>query len=223
VVVDPVTVHPDQKLAAALELMRRFNISGLPVVDESGRAVGILTNRDIRFEKNLDQRVRDVMTTKLITAAEGMTLEQSKVLLHKNRIEKLIIIDPAGKLRGLVTIKDIERAQQHPQAAKDDLGRLRVGAAVGVGADREARVEALIAAGVDGIVLATAHGHSKGVIDAVAATRRAFPKLQMVAGNVATAEATVALIKAGVDAVKVGIGPARSAPRAWSPAWACRR
>jgi IMP dehydrogenase len=207
VVVDPVTVHPDQKLATALEIMRRHSISGLPVVDESGRAVGIVTNRDVRFEKNLEQRVRDIMTTKLVTAPEGIALEQSKELLHKNRIEKLIIVDGAGRLRGLVTIKDIEKAQQHPQAAKDELGRLRVGAAVGVGADREARIEALMGAGCDVVVIDTAHGHSKGVIDAVAAVRRAFPKLQLVAGNVATAEATLALIKAGVDAVKVGIGP----------------
>jgi IMP dehydrogenase len=207
VVVDPVTVHPDQRLETALELMRRYNISGLPVVDESGRAVGILTNRDVRFEKNLDQKVRDVMTTKLVTAPEGIALEQSKELLHRNRIEKLIIVDGAGRLKGLVTIKDIEKAQQHPQAAKDDKGRLRVGAAVGVGADRDARIEALVNAGVDVIVVDTAHGHSRGVIDAVAATRRAFPRVQLVAGNVATAEGTLALIKAGVDAVKVGIGP----------------
>jgi IMP dehydrogenase len=207
VVVDPVTVHPEQKLAVAVEIMRRHRISGLPVVTEEGHVVGILTNRDIRFEKNLEQRVKDVMTTKLVTAPEGTTLEGSKELLHKHRIEKLVIVDGAGKLKGLVTIKDIEQAQQHPAAAKDDMGRLRVGAAVGVGADREGRVEALLSAGADVIVIDTAHGHSKGVIDAVAATRRSFPKAQLVAGNVATGEATLALIKAGVDAVKVGIGP----------------
>jgi IMP dehydrogenase len=207
VVVDPVTVHPDMKLAQALELMRRYNISGLPVMDEGGRALGILTNRDIRFERNLEQKVRDVMTTKLITAPEGISLEHSKELLHKNRIEKLIVVDGAGRLKGLITIKDIEKAQAHPHAAKDDLGRLRVGAAIGVGADREARIEALMAVGVDVICIDTAHGHSRGVIEGVAATRRAFPKLQLIAGNVATPEATLALIKAGVDAVKVGIGP----------------
>ena len=207
IVVDPVTIHPDEKLAAALGLMRRHNISGLPVVGEDGRPVGILTNRDVRFERNLDQQVRDVMTTRLITAPEKITLEQSKELLHANRIEKLIVVDAAGKLRGLITIKDIEKAQQHPAAAKDELGRLRVGAAVGVGPDREARIEALLAAGCDVIAIDTAHGHSRAVQDAVAATRRAFPKVQLVAGNVATAEATTALIKAGVDAVKVGIGP----------------
>ena len=207
IVVDPVIISPDQQLSAALELMRRHRISGLPVVADDGRPVGILTNRDLRFERNLTQRVRDVMTTRLVTTHEGTSLEESKELLHKNRIEKLIVIDGAGKLRGLITIKDIEQAQAHPNAAKDDHGRLRVGAAIGVGPDREARIEGLLAAGADVIVIDTAHGHSRGVVDAVAATRRAFPKAQLVAGNVATAEGTVALIKAGADAVKVGIGP----------------
>jgi IMP dehydrogenase len=207
IVVDPVTIAPEQNLATALELMRHHQISGLPVIDAEGRPVGILTNRDVRFEKNLGQRVRDVMTTRLITASEAITLEASKELLHKNRIEKLVVVDGAGKLKGLITIKDIEKAQQHPSAAKDDLGRLRVGAAVGVGDDREARIEALLNAGCDVIVIDTAHGHSRGVVDAVAATRRAFPKAQLVAGNIATADATTALIKAGVDAIKVGIGP----------------
>ncbi len=206
-VVDPITIHPEQKLGTAVELMRRHRISGLPVVDADKRCVGILTNRDIRFEKNLEQRVSDMMTTKLVTAPEGITLEDSKSLLHKHRIEKLIVVGPGGKLRGLITIKDIEQAQTHPLSVMDELGRLRCGAAVGVGADREARVEALLAAGVDVIVIDTAHGHARGVIDAVAATRKAFPKAQLVAGNVATAEATAALIKAGVDAVKVGVGP----------------
>ncbi len=207
IVIDPVTIHPEQLLADALELMRRHRISGLPVVGEGGVAVGILTNRDIRFELNLGQRVRDVMTTKLVTAPEGITLEQSKELLHKHRIEKLVVVDGAGRLRGLVTIKDIEQAQAHPFAAKDDLGRLRVGAAVGVGPDRAARIAALLQAGADVIVIDTAHGHSRGVLDAVAATRRDFPKAQIIAGNVATAEGTTALIEAGADAVKVGIGP----------------
>jgi IMP dehydrogenase len=207
IVVDPVTVHPEQKLHAALEVMRRHNISGLPVVDDRGFPVGIVTNRDVRFERNLDQQVRDVMTTKLITAPEGIMLEESKELLHQNRIEKLIVVDGAGRLKGLITIKDIEKAQRHPHAAKDELGRLRVAAAVGVGDDREARIEALLGAGCDLIVIDTAHGHSTRVLDAVAATRRAFPKVQLVAGNVATAEGTVALIKAGADVVKVGIGP----------------
>jgi IMP dehydrogenase len=207
VVIDPVTIDPDQKLFAALELMRRHDISGLPVVGRDGRPVGILTNRDVRFERNLDQLVRNVMTTNLITAHEGMSLEGSKELLHKNRIEKLLVVDAAGKLRGLITIKDIEKAQQHPYAAKDELGRLRVGAAVGTGADTMARVAALFHAGADVICIDTAHGHSKAVIEAVAEIRKAFPKAQLIAGNVATAEGALALAKAGADAVKVGMGP----------------
>src|SRR5262245_47850134 len=173
VVVDPVTVDPDQLLANALALMRRHGISGLPVVKE-GRPVGILTNRDVRFERNLEQRVADVMTTQLVTAPEGITLEASKELLHENRIEKLIVIDAGGRMRGLVTIKDIEKAEQHPAGIKDELGRLRVGAAVGVGLDREERIQALLHAGCDVICIDTAHGHSKNVLDAVAATRRNF-------------------------------------------------
>ena len=207
VVIDPVTIDPDQKLFAALELMRRHNISGLPVVGRDGKPVGILTNRDVRFERNLDQSVRDVMTTNLITAHEGMSLEGSKELLHKNRIEKLLVIDNAGKLRGLITIKDIEKAQQHPNAAKDEMGRLRVGAAVSTSADMMARVAALIHAGTDAICVDTAHGHSRAVVEAVAEIRRTFPKAQIVAGNVATAEGALALAKAGADAVKVGMGP----------------
>jgi len=207
IVVDPRTIGPDRRLDEALELMRRHRISGLPVVDEEGRPVGILTNRDLRFERNLTQRVGDVMTRELITCDESVTLEQSTDLLHKNRIEKLLVVDVEGRLRGLITIKDIEQAERHPFAAKDDFGRLRVGAAVGVGADREERCEALIAAGCDVLCLDTAHGHSLGVIEAVAATRKTFPNVQLIAGNVATAEATIALIEAGVDAVKVGVGP----------------
>lgn len=207
VVIDPVTIDPDQKLFAALELMRRHDISGLPVVGRDGKPVGILTNRDVRFERNLDQAVRDVMTTNLITAHEGMSLEGSKELLHKNRIEKLLVVGSDGKLRGLITIKDIEKAQQHPFAAKDELGRLRVGAAVGTGADTMARVAALIHAGADIICVDTAHGHSKSVIETVAEVRRTFPKAQLIAGNVATADGALALAKAGADAVKVGMGP----------------
>ncbi len=207
VVIDPVTIDPDQKLFAALELMRRHEISGLPVVGRDGKPVGILTNRDVRFERNLDQPVRDVMTTNLITAPEGMSLEGSKELLHKNRIEKLLVIDSAGKLHGLITIKDIEKAQQHPYAAKDDLGRLRVGAAVGPSADMQARVAGLLHAGCDVICIDTAHGHSRSVLDAVADVRKTFPKAQIIAGNVATAEGALALAKAGADAVKVGMGP----------------
>jgi IMP dehydrogenase len=207
VVIDPVTIDPDQKLFAALELMRRHEISGLPVVGRDGKPVGILTNRDVRFERNLDQPVRAVMTTNLITAYEGMSLEASKELLHKNRIEKLLVVDGAGKLRGLITIKDIEKAQQHPYAAKDEFGRLRVGAAVGTGADMMARVAALLHAGADVICVDTAHGHSKAVIEAVAEIRKTFPKAQLIAGNVATAEGALAMAKAGANAVKVGMGP----------------
>ncbi len=207
IVVDPVTVGPDQKLSEALELMRRYEISGLPVIAHDGRPVGILTNRDVRFERNLDQPVRSMMTTTLITTPEGTGLEASKELLHKNRIEKLLVVDPTGKLKGLITIKDIEKAQQHPAAVKDELGRLRVGAAVGVGSDRAERTAALLAAGCDVICVDTAHGHSKPVVDALADLRKTFPKAQIVAGTVATAEGALALAKAGANAVKVGIGP----------------
>ncbi len=207
IVVDPVTIAPDRRLEEALHLMRSNRISGLPVVDGDGRPVGILTNRDVRFERNLDQKVGDVMTRQLITVREAVTVEESKELLHENRIEKLLVVDAEGRLKGLVTIKDIEQAEQHPLAAKDELGRLRCGAAVGVGPDREARVDALLAAGCDVICIDTAHGHSRGVLEAVADTRKNFPSMQIIAGNVATPEATLALIDAGVNAVKVGVGP----------------
>lgn len=207
IVVDPVTIGPERRLEDALALMRQHRISGLPVVDGERRPVGILTNRDVRFERNLTQRVADVMTTKLITVGDNVGLEGAKELLHKNRIEKLLVVDDGGRLKGLITIKDIEQAEAHPLAAKDELGRLRVGAAVGVGGDREARIDALIAAGCDVICVDTAHGHSAGVIEAVRTTRMNFPRVQLVAGNVATGAATLALIEAGVDAVKVGVGP----------------
>ena len=207
VVINPVTVGPDQKVAAAVELMRKHEISGLPVVAADGRPVGILTNRDLRFERNLDQPVSAMMTRRLITTGEGASLEGSKELLHKNRIEKLLVIDNNGLLKGLITIKDIEKAQQHPFAAKDDFGRLRVGAAVGVGSDRDERVDALLKAGCDVICIDTAHGHARAVTQAVADVRRNFPKAQIIAGNVATGEGALALVKAGADAVKVGIGP----------------
>jgi len=207
VVLNPVTIGADQKLAQALDLMKRHDISGLPVVAADGRAVGIITNRDVRFERNLEQSVSAMMTRKLITVPEGTSLEDSKELLHKNRIEKLLVVDSAGRLQGLITIKDIQKAQQHPFAAKDDFGRLRCGAAVGIGADRAERVGALLSVGCDVIVVDTAHGHSRFVLEAVADIRKTFPKAQIIAGNVATAEAAVALAKAGADAVKVGIGP----------------
>src|SRR5450432_16404 len=207
VVVNPVTVAPEQKLAAAVELMRRHDISGLPVMAADGRPVGILTNRDIRFERNLDQQVSAMMTKKLITIGEGTTVEAAKELLHKNRIEKLLVVDGAGYLKGLITIKDIEKAQRHRFAAKGEQGGLRVGGAVAVGLDRDERVDALLKAGADVICIDPAHGHSRAVVQAVADVRRNFPKAQIIAGNVATGEGALALAKAGADAVKVGIGP----------------
>ena len=206
VVVDPLTIRPDMPLGDAVELMRRNRISGLPVVD-NGRPVGILTNRDIRFEDRTVEPVANLMTRELITAPEGLSLSQSKALLHANRIEKLIVVDDVGNLRGLITIKDIEKAEAHPDASTDSQGRLLVAAAVGVGEDCVERVSALVDAGVDAVVVDTAHGHSQGVIDSVSKLRADWPGLQIIAGNVATAEATRALIDAGVDAVKVGIGP----------------
>ncbi|MFN7131493.1 MAG: IMP dehydrogenase [Myxococcales bacterium] len=205
-VIDPVTIEPEQKLALAIELMRRHDISGIPVV-KKGRLVGIVTHRDVRFEKNLEQRVEQVMTRELVTAREGVSIDQAKELLHKHRIEKLLVVNEAFELKGLITIKDIEKTERFPNAAKDDRGRLLCAAAVGVGADREERIEALLRAGADVIAIDTAHGHSRGVIDAVRSSKANFKNIQLVAGNVATAEAAEALIGAGVDAVKVGIGP----------------
>ncbi len=207
IVVDPVTVSPELPLLEARALMERLGISGLPVLDANRVPVGILTNRDLRFETNWQQRVGDVMTRDPITVSENVQPGESKQLLHKHRIEKLLVVDEEGRLKGLITVRDIEQAQQHPNAAKDEGGRLIVAAAVGVGSDRKERVSALVNAGCDIIVLDTAHGHNNNVIRAVAATRAEFPDVQLVAGNVATAAATRALIDAGVDAVKVGIGP----------------
>ncbi|KIH76668.1 inosine-5'-monophosphate dehydrogenase [Geoalkalibacter ferrihydriticus] len=206
-IVDPITMDPDQKIYEALELMERYRISGVPITKE-GKLVGILTNRDLRFETKLDQPIRNVMTKdKLVTVPPGTTLEEAKYHLHQHRIEKLLVVDDQGALRGLITIKDIEKVRKYPNACKDDIGRLRAGAAIGVGADREERLELLTRAGVDVVIIDTAHGHSQGVIDAVIDTRRQYPDLQLVAGNIATGAAAEALIKAGVDAVKVGIGP----------------
>jgi IMP dehydrogenase len=206
VVGDPITIEPEARLSTAVALMRENGISGIPVTRQ-GKLVGILTNRDLRFEKNLEQKVEAVMTRKLVTAREGVTIEDAKVLLHRHRIEKLLVVNEAFELRGLITIKDIEKVQQHPNAAKDRLGRLLCGAAVGVGPDREERIHALLKVGADVITIDTAHGHSRGVIDAVRATKANFKGIELVAGNVATAEATEALCAAGVDGVKVGIGP----------------
>jgi IMP dehydrogenase len=207
IVVDPITIEPSAPLSRAVELMREHGINGIPVV-EGRRLVGIVTSRDVRFEKNLAQPVHQVMTKQLVTAKEGVTQEQAIELLHGNRIEKLLVVGEGGELRGLMTIKDVEKRRVYPNAAKDARQRLLVAAAVGVGADRDARVDALLKAGCDVIVVDTAHGHSRGVLDAVRDLRRNFKgTFELVAGNVATAAATRALIDAGADAVKVGIGP----------------
>jgi len=206
-IIDPITIDPEKKIFEVLNIMNKYRISGVPVV-KKGNLVGIITNRDLRFETNLDSKVGDVMTKdNLATVPVGTTLEESKTILHKRRIEKLLVVDDAGKLEGLITIKDIEKIKKYPYSCKDSLGRLRVGAAVGVGVDREERTDRLIAAHVDVIVIDTAHGHSSGVIEAVRDTKKRFPKLELVAGNVATSEGARALIEAGVDAIKVGIGP----------------
>ena len=206
-VVDPITMHPEQNLYEALEIMARYHISGVPVV-KNDKLVGILTNRDLRFETNLNQQIAEVMTKDhLVTAPVGTSLEDAKKLLHKNRIEKLLVIDDNGNLKGLITVKDIEKMDMYPNACKDHLGRLRVGAAIGVGPDRLERAEALIKAGADVIVIDTAHGHSKDVLTAVQEHKKHFSGCELIAGNVATADGVAALIKAGVDAVKVGVGP----------------
>ncbi len=205
-IVDPITIEPEQKVHDALELMNKYRISGVPVV-KNGRLVGILTNRDLRFETNLDQSVSDVMTKdNLVTVSSNISLEESKKLLHKHRIEKLLVVDDAYNLKGMITIKDIEKIRRYPNSCKDSRGRLRVGGAVGI-IDREARVDALLSAGVDVIVIDTSHGHSAGVMDAIKDTKINFPACELVAGNVATFEGAEALIGAGVDAIKVGVGP----------------
>jgi IMP dehydrogenase len=205
-IVDPITIGPEQKVKDALDLMSKYRISGVPVVKKA-RLVGILTNRDLRFETDLEQTIADVMTKEnLVTVSADITLEASKKLLHRHRIEKLLVVDDKFRLKGLITIKDIEKIRKFPNACKDALGRLRVGAAVGI-LDREERVAALIDAGVDVIVIDTSHGHSSGVLNAIRDTKANFPKCELIAGNVATFEGAVALIKAGVDAIKVGVGP----------------
>ena len=207
-VVNPVTIGPDQPLADALALMAEHVISGIPVVrPRSRRLVGILTNRDVRFATDPAQPVRELMTRKVVTVGEGVDREEAKRILHKYRIEKLLVVDEARRCIGLITVKDIEKAQRHPNATKDEQERLRVAAATGVGEDGVARAEALFAAGADVIFVDTAHGHSDGVLDAVERIRRLSNYSQVVAGNVATAEGARALIEAGADAVKVGIGP----------------
>ena len=205
-VADPVTIEPDRSLREALDIMHTHGFSGLPVV-EGRKPVGILTSRDVRFETQTDRQVRDVMTKDPITVPEGIALDDARRLLHKHRIEKLLVAGDDGTLRGLITVKDIMQAESHPEANRDERGRLRVGAAVGTSADTMERVQALVEQGVDVVVIDTAHGHSRAVIDMVKKVRAAWPKLQLVAGNIATPDAYQALVDAGADGVKVGIGP----------------
>jgi IMP dehydrogenase len=205
-VIDPITVNDAQTVREVNEIMRNYRISGVPVL-RGTKLVGIVTNRDLRFVSDEDLLVREVMTSKnLVTAKAGITLEQSKALLHEHRIEKLLVVDDEGNLQGLITIKDIEKVRKYPNAAKDDLGRLRVGAAIGVNSSLE-HVEKLINVGVDVVVLDSAHGHSRNILNALTRIKDAFPELQVIAGNVATAEGAEALIRAGADCVKVGVGP----------------
>ena len=206
-IIDPITIRPEQKIKDALDLMARYRISGIPVT-RGTKLVGIITNRDLRFETNLDETVDNVMTKEnLVTVKEGISLEESKSILHKHKIEKLLVVDDGFNLRGLITIKDIEKMRKYPNSCKDHLGRLRVGAAVGVGPDRDRRVDALLRAGCDVIVIDTAHGHSKNVIESIKEIKRNYKDVQLVAGNIATAEGCEELIKAGCDGVKVGVGP----------------
>jgi len=207
-IVDPVTCRPTQKISEALEVMANFRISGVPVVDERGKLVGILTNRDLRFETRMDLPISERMTKEnLVTCPPGTTLEQAKELLHRHRIEKLLVVDRGGNLKGLITVKDIQKQIKYPNACKDSLGRLRVAAAVGASADLKDRARELIAAKVDLLVLDSSHGHSEGVLKGLAALKKAFPSTPVLAGNVATAEGTRDLVRRGADAVKIGIGP----------------
>jgi len=206
-VINPVTIRPNQTLADAHALMYQHHISGIPVTEKDGRLVGILTNRDVRFASDTKQPVSELMTCELITVTEGISKEAAKKLLHQHRIEKLLVVDSKYRCVGLMTVKDIEKAERFPLAAKDERGRLRVAAAVGTGSEGIARAEALIAAEVDVVIVDTAHGHSKGVIDTVREIKRLHKHSAVIAGNIATTEAAEALIKAGADAVKVGIGP----------------
>ena len=206
-IADPITMEPDQRVYQALEIMSRFRISGVPIV-RGTKLVGILTNRDLRFEKRLNIPVSEVMTKEnLITVPEGITLEEAKDILHKNRIEKLLVVDEQVNLKGLITIKDIEKARKYPFSCKDELGRLRVAAAVGVTPETYERVEALLAAGADAIVIDAAHGQAKGVLEMAQGLRKSFSNCQLVAGNVATADGAKDLADLGVDAIKVGFGP----------------
>lgn len=206
-IVDPITMPPDRPIGDALKVMRQFSVSGIPIT-HNGKLVGILTNRDLRFHKDLDTAISEVMTRQnLITAPEGTDLDTAQELLHENRIEKLLIVDGENRLKGMITVKDIMKKIQYPYACKDNLGRLRVGAAVGVSSDLEKRAEYLVNAGVDILVVDSSHGHSRGVLNAIETLKKKFPDMPVMAGNVATREGSQALINAGADTVKVGIGP----------------
>jgi IMP dehydrogenase len=209
IVKDPITVTPDMKVRDVLKITQQHRISGLPVLNGSGRVVGIITNRDLRFETKLDQPIRNIMTPRerLVTVPEGASREQAMALMHKHRLERVLVVNKKFELRGLVTVKDILKSTEHPDACKDEQGRLRVGAAIGVGEGTEERAEALVEAGVDLIVVDTAHGHSKNVLDRVKWVKRKFPKTQVVGGNVATANGAKALVDHGADGIKIGIGP----------------
>ena len=206
---EPFTVTPDTSIGEVIKLTRARNISGVPVIDENGQLVGIVTGRDMRFEKKLDDPVYNIMTRKekLVTVKEGASDEEVLDLLHKHRIEKVLVVNDEFALRGLITVKDFQKKSDNPNAAHDGSGRLLVGAAVGVGGDTEQRIEALVAAGVDVIVVDTAHGHSQGVLERVTWTKKQFPSLQVIGGNIVTGDAALALMDAGADAVKVGVGP----------------
>jgi IMP dehydrogenase len=205
---DPITVTPEMPVREVIEITRQHRISGLPVV-RGKQVVGIVTNRDLRFETRLDEPVASIMTPRerLVTVKEGATLDEAKALMHRHRLERVLVVNDAFELRGLMTVKDILKRTEHPNASKDEFGKLRVGAAVGVGADTDERVEGLVKAGVDVVVVDTAHGHSKGVLERVRWVKRNFPQVEVIGGNIATAEAALALAEAGADGVKVGIGP----------------
>lgn len=206
-IVDPITMRPKDKISQAIEVMRKFKISGLPITDENNRLVGILTNRDVRFETRLDLPIEEVMTKDLITVPLGTSIEEAMKLFHKHKIEKILMVDENYCLKGLITYKDILKRIQYPNSCKDSFGRLRVGAAIGVGNDVEARAATLIEAKVDALVIDTAHGHSQRVIDTIKLLKKKFPDQVLIAGNIATAQAAEDLIAAGVDALKVGVGP----------------
>ena len=209
VVKDPITISPDMKVGEVLNITKQHKISGLPVIDAGGVVVGIVTNRDLRFETNLDQPVSNIMTRreKLVTVAEGASREEALALMHKHRLERVLVVNKAFELRGLITVKDIQKSTEHPLASKDQLGKLRVGAAIGVGEGTEERSALLVEAGVDVIIVDTAHGHAQGVLDRVRWVKKTFPNTQVIGGNIATADAARALVDCGADAVKVGIGP----------------